>query len=223
MTAVAALEGALVVSCQSSEGSPVAGPAWISQIATAAIAGGAGGLRVNGVEDLAAVRSLTDVPIIGLDKSRGPRRRMITMTVEAAMRLREAGADVVAVDATDEAAAEGREPLRAYVELGWPIMADVSTVDEGLRAADAGAALIGSTLSGYTPQTRGAAEEPDLDLVAALARRGIPVVAEGRFRSPEQVRAAFDAGAYAVVVGGAITDPFATTARFVRARPEVWQ
>jgi N-acylglucosamine-6-phosphate 2-epimerase len=101
--------------------------------------------------------------------------------------------------------------------IGVPVMADVSTLDEGLRAAEGGATFVGTTLSGYTPYTQRLDQGPDVELVGALAASGIRVVAEGRYASPADVRRAFDAGAFAVVVGGAITDPVAITRRFVAA------
>ncbi len=91
-------------------------------------------------------------------------------------------------------------------------MADVSTFDEGMAAWDAGATFVGTTLSGYTPYSP-QHSGPDLDLVARLAARGVRVLAEGRFQAPTDVAAAFEVGAHAVVVGGAITDPIAITRR----------
>ncbi|MCL6569581.1 MAG: nitronate monooxygenase [Meiothermus silvanus] len=103
-------------------------------------------------------------------------------------------------------------------ELGVPVMADCSTLEEGLWAAEAGADLVASTLSGYTPATQGLHQGPDLELVADLARQArVPVVAEGRIWTPQEARAALEAGAYAVVVGTAITNPTEITRRFVEA------
>lgn len=103
-------------------------------------------------------------------------------------------------------------------ELGVPVMADVSTFREGLWAWEAGAELVATTLSGYTPQSA-RREKPDLDLVSELAKAGIRVVAEGHVRTPEQVGRLFERGAYAVVVGTAITDPVSITSWFVGATP----
>ena len=103
--------------------------------------------------------------------------------------------------------------------LGRPVMADVDSVDEGVAAAAAGADLVATTLAGYT-ESRPATEGPDLALVSELAARiAVPVVCEGRIRDPEDVRAAFLAGAFAVVVGTAITNPGAIAERFVAATP----
>lgn len=210
------LAGGLIVSCQAPPESPLRDPEMTARIALAAVLGGAVGLRINGPDDVAAVRAVTTVPIIALHKVPGRRRNLITPSPALADSLVRAGADVVAVDATAEAAAEGAEPLGAFIRPDRVTMADVSTLDEGLRAWDLGVGLVATTLSGYTPDSP-AIDAPDLALVASLARHGVRAVAEGRFRTPEQVIAAFDAGAHAVVVGGAITDPLSTTRRFLRA------
>ncbi|MFF2052603.1 N-acetylmannosamine-6-phosphate 2-epimerase [Leifsonia sp. NPDC058194] len=217
---LAALAGGLVVSCQASAGSPMRDTPTIARLAVSALQGGAVALRVNGVDDIAAVRALTEVPIIGLDKRMGPRRNVITRTDEQVVALIGAGADIVAVDATDEVAGDVEARVRAAVVTAGPrpIMADVSTLDEGLRSWEAGAAFVGTTLSGYTPYSR-ADPTPDVELVAQLASRGVRVLAEGRFQTPADVGRAFDAGAFAVVVGGAITDPVAITRRFASAAP----
>jgi N-acylglucosamine-6-phosphate 2-epimerase len=222
MSVLDPIVGGLVVSCQAPSGSPLRDPFVMSRIALAALAGGAVGLRVNGTEDIRAIRPLTPVPIIGLQKVLGERRNIITPSLEAARGLVDAGADIVAIDATTEVLGSGFDLLSVVArELGCSIMADVSTLDEGLRAWDAGATVIGTTLSGYTPYTQPSAEDPDIDLVRALAERGLPVIAEGRYRSPAQMQAAFEAGALAVVVGGAITDPLSTTQRFAAMSPRM--
>lgn len=217
MNAVDLIAGGLVVSCQAPRRSPLRAPALIAQIARAAELGGAVGLRINSPEDVAAVASVSEVPIIGLHKVAGTRREIITPGEHFARALIAAGAHVVAVEATRERLGDDIGLLTWIRDLGVPVMADVATLEEGLRAWDSGVELVGSTLSGYTADTMSSSEEPDLALVEALAARGVRVVAEGRYRTPLHVRAAFDAGAHAVVVGGAITDPLTTTERFVAA------
>jgi len=215
---VEAIRGGLIVSCQAPIGSPLRSPAITALMAEAALLGGAAGLRVNGPEDVAAVRAITALPVIGLHKI-ARHRNVITPTLELAEGLVAAGADIVAVDATVEVFGVELDGFGLIVQsLDAPVMADVSTRREGLRAAELGASIVGTTLSGYTPESP-AADDPDLDLVAFLAGEGLTVVAEGRYRSPQAVRRAFDAGATAVVVGGAITDPLSTTRRFVGASP----
>lgn len=215
------ITGRLIASVQAQAGSPVRDTEVIAALAASALLGGASGLRLNGPDDIRRVRPGTTVPIIGLHKVWGGVRNIITPDVALAVGLAEAGADVIAVDATVEQLGDDFGLLREIVEAtGRPVMADVSTFDEGVRAWEAGAAVVGTTLSGYTPQSV-RDEGPDLDLVAALVAAGIPTIAEGRYQTPEQVARAFDAGATAVVVGGAITDPIAITRRFVAVTPAV--
>jgi len=181
-------------------------------------------VRIDGPEDVAAVRRVVAIPIIGLFKILGASPVYITPTFEAGADVARAGAHVVAVQATQErAATPHRLPevfARLHAECGVLVMADVSTLAEGLDAAAAGADLVATTMAGYTPQSR-QMQGPDLDLVEALARHlSIPVVAEGRIRTPGEAVAALRAGAWAVVVGRAITMPEAITETFARALAE---
>ncbi|WP_431806450.1 N-acetylmannosamine-6-phosphate 2-epimerase [Microbacterium paraoxydans] len=214
------LQGSLVASVQASAGTPARDTHVIGALAESALLGGASGLRLNGPDDLRRVRPVADVPLIGLHKVWNGVRNVITPEVALAEGLAAAGADVIAVDATAEQLGRDFTLLgRIALTTGLPVMADVSTLDEGRRAWGEGAAVVGTTLSGYTPHSP-RQDGPDLALVGALAAAGIPTIAEGRYQTPEQVRAAFDAGALAVVVGGAITDPIALTRRFVAATPK---
>ncbi len=214
------LEGSLIVSCQAETDHPMRDTEMIARLAASALLGGATALRINSQVDVRAVRASTGVPIIGLDKQQGVRRSVITASPGQASDLVAAGADIVAVDSTFEIVDDIAAHLSRVAEAARvPIMADVSTLDEGLRSWDAGAAFVGTTLAGYTPYTLREDTRPDIELVAALAARGVRVIAEGRYTTPVEVAQAFDAGAFAVVVGGAITDPAAITRRFVAATP----
>jgi len=216
------LKGGLIVSCQARAGHPLHDPAVIAAMARAAVAGGAVGLRINGEADLREVRRVLDVPIIGLRKVWSSDSSVyITPTFADAKTIAEAGADIIAIDATarPRPGSERLEDLirRIKKDLGRPVMADVATLEEGAQAATLGADLVATTLSGYagggpTP------EDPDLDLVRRLAAAlRVPVVAEGRYRTPAQVREALHRGAFAIVVGRAITDPLMLTKSFVEA------
>jgi putative N-acetylmannosamine-6-phosphate epimerase len=220
---IAALRGGLVISCQAPEGSPLRHPSHMAAMARAAELAGAVGIRADGPAFVAAIRANVSVPIIGIDKRPDiDPVAYITPGLASVEALVAAGADLVAVDATlrprtgtgAPSAAELIRQIRTTF-LDLPIMADVSCVAEGVAAAEAGADLVATTLSGYTngePPPNG----PDLALVAALAAsQDRPVVAEGRYGTPEQVKAAFAAGAHAVVVGTAITDTLALAKRFV--------
>jgi putative N-acetylmannosamine-6-phosphate epimerase len=219
---LARLGGGLIVSCQARAGHPLHDTIVIAAIAQAAVAGGAVGVRINGAEDVRAVRSVIAVPIIGLRKVWTEESPVyITPTFEDARLVAEAGADLIAVDATGRLRPDGAqlEDLirRIQQELGRPVMADVASFEEGQRAVRLGADLISTTLSGYTGDGP-VPDGPDLELVRMLtAAVRTPVVAEGRYRTPAQVREALQAGAFAVVVGRAITDPLMLTQSFVAA------
>jgi N-acylglucosamine-6-phosphate 2-epimerase len=192
-------------------------------MAQAAAAGGACGVRAAGGRDIAAIRAAIDLPLIGLRKRESPDTPVvITGSLQDAREVAAAGADMIAVDATRRPRADGRGPRELIEqiarELALPLLADVDCYRAGIEAVEAGAAAVATTLSGYTPGPPPA--EPDLGLVERLAAAlDRPVLAEGRYASPEDVRRAFDAGAHAVVVGTAITDPVALTRRFAAAAP----
>ena len=220
-----AWRGGVVVSCQAPDGSPLRQPAIMAAMAQAADMAGAVGIRANGPADVASIRAVTDLPIVGIDKRPDIDPVIyITPTLESVAALVSAGADLVAIDATlrprNGSGVPSAAELIAQIKdafPGLPIMADVSNVAEGVAAADAGADIVATTLSGYTGGVP-AGDGPDLALIAALvAAQSRPVVAEGRFSIPEQVRAGSAAGAHAVVVGTAITDTLALARRFVAA------
>lgn len=223
-TALQAIKSGLVVSCQAAEGNPLHGPQFMAAMAAAAAAGGAVGLRAEGAGDIAAIVAATGLPVIGIRKTARPPGGgvFITPSFTDAELVVGAGASIVATDGTPRARPDGHdlETLirRIHDELGVPVMADVDNLESGRYAEQAGADLLGTTLSGYTdPGT--VPSEPDIELIAALVSASLlPVIAEGRFWTPEAVEQAFAAGAYAVVVGTAITNPLAITRRFVSAR-----
>lgn len=219
----AAVRGGLIVSCQAASGHPLSDPRIVVALARCAELGGAVGLRIESSTNIRAVREGTDLPIVGLQKvDIGADRPFITPDFQACVRLADAGAGIIAIDTSRDnrpdrsAAAELIARVRA--ELNVPVMADISTIDEGLEAWAAGADLVGTTLSGYTTQSRDR-PVPDLRLVAELHAAGVRVILEGRVSSPAQVERAFAAGAWAVVVGTAITDPIAITRAFAAAAP----
>jgi N-acylglucosamine-6-phosphate 2-epimerase len=215
-----AIRGTVVVSCQAPDGHPLRDTATIVRLALAARAGGATAIRCGGYGGLADVRAVSaevDLPVIGLTKE-GTDGVYITPTVASAVAVALAGAAVVALDATDRPRPDGSsiaEQIAAVHHAGALAMADVSTTVEGIAAARDGADLISTTLSGYTPASP-AQPGPDLALVAGLraALPGAVITAEGRYRSPDEAAAAIRAGADAVIVGTAITDPAWITARF---------
>jgi N-acylglucosamine-6-phosphate 2-epimerase len=210
----------LVVSCQALEDEPLHGPHHMAAMAVAAQMGGAAGIRANGTRDIAAIKQAVDLPIIGLIKRSLPGFEVyITPTLEDALAVHEAGAAIVALDGTARARPDHRSLEQTIRELhaqGVLVMADISTLEEGVYAAAAGADYVSTTLSGYTPYSR-QEEGPDLELISELKSRiSTPVAAEGRIRNPEEAWKAIQAGADFVVVGAAITRPQQITASFAR-------
>lgn len=216
--------GSLIVSCQAGDGHALRDTATMRRMAHAGVSGGAAAIRcggVGGTDDVAAIAAAVDVPVVGLTKE-GSEGVYITPTVAAARSVAAAGADVVAADATDRPCPDGAafvETVRAVHEAGRLVMADVATRDEGIAAAAAGADLVATTLAGNIPPSTAVA--PDLELVKALraALPDQPIVAEGRYHTPGDAAAAVAAGADAVVVGTAITDPTWLTGSFASALP----
>jgi N-acylglucosamine-6-phosphate 2-epimerase len=217
------LRGGLVVSVQAAPGTPLAAPGHIAAMARAASLGGAAGIRA---VEVAAVKEAVALPVIGLVKRQAEGSGVyITPSLEDAHTVAAAGADIVAVDATLRPRPDGVSLGSLVSELPVPVLADVDRLEAGLAAREAGAAAVATTLAGYTgaafaepTSSAPASAGPALDLVAALASElDCPVFAEGRISTPEQARAAFDAGAFAVVVGTAVTDPIALTRGFAAA------
>lgn len=214
------LEGKLIASCQASDGDAFRDPPLIARLAQAALAGGAVAVRADGAEDIRAIRSITDAPIIGIRKvMQGDGRVLITPSFEAARELVDAGANMIALDASERGQRFGALPRIRQIEreLRVPVLADISTLEEGLAAADVGAAFVLSTLRGYTDSTSHIRRfEPHF--IEELCRTcPIPVIAEGRIYSPREAQEAISAGAYAVVVGTAITRPTEIARRFAAA------
>ena len=213
-----AMRGGLVVSVQAQPGSPLANPGTMSAIARAAELGGAAGIRAEGPADIRAIKDAVSVPVIGLLKRDVPGSPIrITPDLGDARAVAAAGADVVAVDATLRPRSGGLTTgdfLAALVdELEAPVLADVDSLEAGVAACAAGADAVATTLSGYTAD-RPTPDGPDLELVERLVRElDCPVLAEGRYTTPDDVQAALEAGAFAVVVGTAITDPLTLTRR----------
>ena len=207
-------EGALVVSCQADAGSPFDAPMFIRAFAEAAVRGGAAGLRLEGATNITAVRAEQRVPIIGLVKRRGEGEVYITPGLEDVAAIHHAGADIIAFDATLR---ERPRSVKSLVEeihsFSKVALADVSTVEEAEAALDAGADMVSTTLSGYTSYTP-KLDGPDLALISKLVARGVRPLAEGRIRTPAEAKEALQRGAYAVVVGSAITRPEVVTGWF---------
>ncbi len=214
---LAQLAGSLIVSCQPVPGGPLDRPDIVVGFSLAALAGGAKGLRIEGVDNVMAVRAATAAPIIGLikrDLETSPVR--ITPFADDVEALARAGADIIAFDATERRRpAEASALCQATHRVGKIAMADVSSLSEAYAAIKFGADLIGTTMSGYTGGEE--PDEPDLLLLAEAVKLGRAVIAEGRIRTPSQAAKAIRAGAFSVVVGSAITRPEHITSWFSSA------
>lgn len=217
----ASLSNRLIVSCQAPPGDPLDNIDTLRRIVVAVMRGGAGGLRANGVDSIAAFRAETTQPILGIQKRIIDQTVSITPDFNSAHAIANAGADVIALDcsvARHAKAAPWTELVaRIHTELQKPVLADIATVDEALAAEADGADAVATTLYGFTPQTAGA-RSVNWEMVETLIKTlRVPLIVEGHIAHPEEVRRAFSLGAYSVVVGSAITRPEAITARFVDA------
>lgn len=222
----ALMKGTVIVSCQATPGEPLYDRerSVMPLMARAAKLAGAKMIRTSSVRDIIEIKEETGLPVIGLIKREYPGfQGRITMTMREVDECMAAGADVVSIDCTDCVRGDGLTPtefLKAVREE-YPniiIMADCATFEEGVAAHAAGADLVGTTMNGYTPQTAGETGEPNFALVARLVKTlPCPVIAEGRIHTPEQARKMLEIGAWAVVVGGAITRPLEIASCFMAA------
>ncbi len=215
------LRSQLIVSCQAYPGEPMRDPRTTAQLAASAVIGGAAAVRVQGLADIQHTRAAVEVPVIGLWKD-GHDGVFITPTLRHALAVANAGAHVVAIDGTRRPRPDGLSLAATVAGIRARsqalVMADCASFDDAAAAVDAGADLIGTTLAGYAgerPKTHG----PDLELLEQIAAAGLgkPLIAEGRIHTPEQARQALDAGAFAVVVGTAITHPATISGWFAAA------
>lgn len=210
MSPIQALSRGLIVSCQAPVDSPLHEPSVIAATARAAINQGAVGVRIDTPGHVMAVRQRCSEPIIGLWKQQiFDSEVYITPQFHHAAAIAQAGADIIAIDATLRNR-PGDETVTAIIqqihqELGKFVMADVDTIEAAIAAVGAGADIVGTTLYGYTAQTRNQSP-PGFDLLTQMVKHlDVPTICEGGITSPEMARHALDLGAYAVVVGTAIT------------------
>ncbi|MDQ2872128.1 MAG: N-acetylmannosamine-6-phosphate 2-epimerase [Candidatus Eremiobacteraeota bacterium] len=222
MKALDRLRGGLIVSVQAWPGSAIDDPGVLAAIALAAERSGAVGVRVQGAENLAAVRARASVPIVGIVKREyDGYETYITATMREVREILDAGAEVVAFDATARPRPGGvtaAELIATIRAAGAIAMADCSCEADGLAAAAMGADVIATTLCGYTKETQGR-ELPALDVVRAFAELDAFVVCEGGIHSPSSGQAALAAGADAIVVGTAITNIDWLVGSYVAALP----
>ncbi|OCA87814.1 N-acetylmannosamine-6-phosphate 2-epimerase [Bacillus sp. FJAT-27225] len=213
----------LVVSCQALENEPLHSSYIMSKMALAAKQGGAVGIRANSKQDIFAIKKEIDLPVVGIVKRDYPDSEVfITATKREVAELIESGCEMIAMDATLRKRPNGETvgDLVSYVRDNHPqvqLMADISTLEEALKAEGLGFDCVSTTLHGYTKETKGSKlYENDFEFVKKiLGHVSIPVVAEGNIMTPEMARKVLSLGAHSVVVGGAITRPQQITNRFV--------
>lgn len=219
------IEHGLIVSCQALEHEPLYTEAGgiMPLMAKAAAQSGAVGIRANTVRDITQIKTVVDLPVIGIIKKDYPGTPMyITVTMAEVDALVSCGTDIVAVQGTSAHRPDGKTSPEFIREIKakYPdqlIMADIATLEEALACAEAGADFVGTTMRGYTPETQGI-DRIDFDFIRELSEKcPATVIAEGHIHYPEQAAKALDSGAFALVVGGAITRPAEITARFISA------
>ena len=217
------IKGGLIVSCQALPEEPLHSSYIMSRMAYAAYLGGAAGIRANTVEDITEIKKTVDLPIIGIIKQVYDDSDVyITPTINEVAKLYECGVDIIAVDATNRIRTGGVsfEDFFTEVRKEFPnqlFMADTSCFDEGKKARELGIDIVGTTMSGYTPYTKGTVL-PDFGLMERYVKElDCPVIAEGGIWTPEQLKKALDIGVHAAVVGTAITRPREITKRFADA------
>ena len=220
------IKGGLIVSCQALKEEPLYSSYIMSRMAYAAMLGGAVGIRANTIVDITEIKKTVSLPVIGIIKEvYGDCDVYISPTMKEIDALVECGVSIIATDATDSAKRphpDGKtlDEFFGEVREKYPdqlFMADCSSYEEGMHAAEIGFDLVGTTMNGYTEYTKGV-QLPNIELMRRLsAECGRPVIAEGGIWQPDQLKAALDAGVWAAVIGGAITRPMEITKRFVTA------
>ena len=225
MNVIQRLQNKVIVSVQAMPNEPLYAEGCIVAMMKSVLKGGAGGLRVAGVRDVKNAKSITDVPVIGITKppvipANYKEIVYITPEIKDVIELAKAGADVIAFDGTQRPRPNGAKlsELIQYIHIHRKVaMADISTFDEGVKAAEMGADILSTTLAGYTLESENSSEGPDFELLEKLVKNtDKPVILEGRIWHTEEVKKAFELGACAVVIGSAITRPQLITKRFVQ-------
>ena len=207
------MKNGLIVSCQALPDEPLHSSFIMSKMALAAQMAGASGIRANGVEDILAIKKESNLPLIGIiKKDYEGKIPFITPTMKEVEELIETNIEIIALDATINQDEEFlREVLAKYPNQKF--MADISTVEEGLRAEKLGFHFIGTTLVGYTKQSENL---NNFDVLKGLIEKCTkPIIAEGNFDTPEKAKEALNMGSYSVVVGSAITRPQIIAKKFV--------
>ncbi|MDO4437950.1 MAG: N-acetylmannosamine-6-phosphate 2-epimerase [Eubacteriales bacterium] len=221
------IKGKIIVSCQALPGEPLycEERTFMDLMAKAAKKAGSPAIRANSIRDIKAIKAETGLPVFGIIKQQYDGfDSYITPTMKEVDMLHEAGVEVIAVDCTDRKRGDGLSASEYLTQIknkykNQLIMADIATYEEGMAAYKAGADFISTTMCGYTEATKEHTDGPALELIKDLSEsiKDIPIIAEGRIHSPEDAVRVFEAGAYAAIVGGAITRPLEIASRFIKA------
>lgn len=219
------LRGHLIVSCQALPEEPLHSSFIMGRMALAAMQGGASGIRANTKEDIAEIRRNVDLPIIGIVKRDYEDSQVyITPTMKEIDELMEVKPEIIAVQAGIELRPEGKTLDEFYREIrekypNQPLMADCSTIEEALHADELGFDFIGTTMVGYTEQSRGdRIEANDFEIIRTILEKVThPVIAEGNINTPEKAKRVIELGYFSVVVGSIITRPQVITKTFTDA------
>lgn len=222
MNVIDEIKNKVIISVQAMPGEPLYKEECLCAMMQCAVDGGAAGLRLAGGRDVRNAKRLFDIPVIGLTKpNKIPENYKdvvyITPGIKEVNELIEAGADIIAADATNRIRPNEnlREVLSRIKTANKLAMADISTFEEGINARTAGFDIVSTTLSGYTSHSRQDLTGPDFELLETLVKElDCPVILEGRVWEPREVDKAFELGAYAVVIGSAVTRPYLITKRF---------
>lgn len=212
-------ENSLIVSCQALADEALHGSEIMAKMALAAKMGGADGIRANSPEDISAIKNKVDLPVIGLWKNELENYEVyITPRYKEVKAVLKAGADYVAIDCTDRKRPEPLLDIFNQLRSEFPekgIIADISSIEDFKKIKELAPDYISTTLSGYTEKTKNRTR-PDIDLVEELNKiSNIPILAEGNYKNGKQAKKALQTGAYAVVIGAAITRPQVITARIL--------
>ena len=215
------VKGKLIVSCQALADEPLHSSFIMGRMAKAAKEGGAIAIRAQGIDDIIEIKRVTNLPVIGIIKENYKDSEIyITPTKKEIDALLSTSCEMIALDATKRQR-PNKESLKELIDYIHEnkvlVMADISTYEEAVKAEELGVDCVSTTLSGYTKySTQG--DGPDLELIKRLSKDlKIPVIGEGKINTPEELRQAFECGAYSCVVGGAITRPQLITKKFVKS------
>ena len=220
---LSAVKSKLIVSCQALPDEPLHSPFIMGRMALAALEAGASGVRVNSIADIQSVKEMVDLPVIGIIKAVYPNSEVfITPTLKEVRALAKLGCEVIAMDGTSRNRPYNQtlSEIVKTIKQEYPkvlLMADCSSLADGLTCEALGFDLIGTTLVGYTEESKDfLIEENDFELIRQfIAEVSLPIVVEGNIDTPEKARKVLELGAHTVVVGSTITRPQLIAAKYV--------